>query len=135
VLTYTSATLREHLEVIGPVSATVRLRTSTGHADVFVRLCDVDPEGRSVNVCDGLQRISPDTHPADGDGTHTVPVRMWPTAHRFRAGHRLRLQISGGSFPCFARNTGTGEPLGQATRLIPTDHEILHTTGITLPSQ
>jgi hypothetical protein len=133
VLTYTSATLREHLEVIGPVSATVRLRTSTGHADVFVRLCDVDADGRSVNVCDGLQRITPATFPPEPDGTHTVPVRLWPTAYRFRAGHRLRLQISGGSFPRFARNTGTAEPLGQATRLNPTDHEILHTTGITFP--
>jgi len=62
-------------------------------------------------------------------------VRLWPTAYRFAAGHRLRLQISGGSFPRFARNTGTAEPLGRATRLNPTDHEILHTTGITLPIQ
>ncbi|MDT7584489.1 MAG: uncharacterized protein QOE32_2039, partial [Pseudonocardiales bacterium] len=110
-------------------------RTSTGYADVFVRLCDVDPDGRSVNVCDGLQRITPETFPADADATHTVPVRLWPTAYRFRPGHRLRLQISGGSFPRFARNTGTGEPLGSATRLVPTDHEIRHLSSITLPVQ
>ncbi|MDT7671154.1 MAG: uncharacterized protein QOC74_3937, partial [Pseudonocardiales bacterium] len=135
VLTYTSTMLREPLDVIGPVSATIQLRTSTGYADVFVRLCDVDPDGRSVNVCDGLQRITPETFPADADATHTVPVRLWPTAYRFRPGHRLRLQISGGSFPRFARNTGTGEPLGSATRLVPTDHEIRHLSSITLPVQ
>ncbi|MDT7648207.1 MAG: uncharacterized protein QOC75_5207 [Pseudonocardiales bacterium] len=135
VLTYTSTMLREPLDVIGPVSATIQLRTSPGYADVFVRLCDVDPDGRSVNVCDGLQRITPETFPADADATHTVPVRLWPTAYRFRPGHRLRLQISGGSFPRFARNTGTGEPLGSATRLVPTDHEIRHLSSITLPVQ
>jgi hypothetical protein len=133
VLTYTSTMLHDPLDVIGPVSATVQLRTSTGHTDVFVRLCDVDASGRSTNVCDGLQRITPETIPAGPDGTHTVPVRLWPTAYRFQPGHRLRLQISGGSFPRFARNTGTGEPLGQATRLTPTDLEIRHTTTITLP--
>jgi len=135
VLSYTSTVLREPLELIGPVSATIRLRTSTGHADVFVRLCDVDPSGRSMNVCDGLQRITPEAFPADADATHTVPVQLWPTAYRFHPGHRLRLQISGGSFPRFARNTGTGESLGQATTLTPTDHEIRHTSSITLPVQ
>jgi hypothetical protein len=133
VLTYTSTALREPLDVIGPVSATVELRTSSGHADVFVRLCDVDPSGRSVNVCDGLQRITPDTFPMNDTAVHTVPVRLWPTAYHFHPGHRLRLQISGGSFPRFARNTGTAETLAQASRLVATDHEILHTTNITLP--
>ena len=43
-----------------------------------------------------------------------------------RAGHRLRLQVSGGAFPRFARNTGTGGPLAKATRLVPTDIVVYH---------
>jgi len=53
---------------------------------------------------------------------------MSPTAYRFAAGHRLRLQLSGGAFPRFARNTGTGEPLATGTRLAPTDIAIYHST-------
>lgn len=41
-------------------------------------------------------------------------------------GHRLRLQVSGGAFPRFARNTGTGEPLATATRLVPADVVVYH---------
>ncbi len=51
---------------------------------------------------------------------------MSATAHRFGAGHRLRLQLSGGAHPRFLRNTGTGEPLATATRLVPVDVEIRH---------
>jgi putative CocE/NonD family hydrolase len=133
VLVYTSEPLREPAEVIGPVSARIQLRSSQEHADVFVRLCDVDPRGRSFNVCDGLQRITPQRFPASDDGTRTVPVRLWPTAYRFQPGHRLRVQISGGAFPRLTRNPGTGEPLATATRTVPVDYEIRHSSSITLP--
>jgi predicted acyl esterase len=56
---------------------------------------------------------------------------MSATAHRFGAGHRVRVQISGGAHPRFARNTGTGDPIATATRLVPVDIEIGH--GASLP--
>ena len=132
VLVHTGEVLTQPLEVIGPVSARISLRTGTGHADVFVRLCDVDPKGRSINVCDGLQTITPQEHPADDDGVRTVTVRMWPTAWRFKPGHRLRVQVSGGSFPQYARNTGTGEPLATAACTVKIDYQILPGSSITL---
>ena len=51
---------------------------------------------------------------------------MSSTAYRFNSGHRIRLQVSGGAHPRFARNTGTGEPLATATRLAPVDIQIVH---------
>jgi putative CocE/NonD family hydrolase len=132
VLVYTSQPLREAIEVIGPVSARIELRASQEHADVFVRLCDVDADGHSVNVCDGIQRVSPERFPGDDNGVRTVPVRLWPTAYRFQPGHRLRVLIAGGSFPRYARNTGTGEPLASAMRMVAIDYEILHASGIEL---
>jgi uncharacterized protein len=45
-----------------------------------------------------------------------VDVELNPTAYRIPAGHRIRVQVSGGAFPRFARNLGTGEPFGSATR-------------------
>lgn len=132
VLIFTSAALSEPLEVIGPVSVRLQARASSPHFDVFARLCDVDPQGRSWNVCDGLIRLgggstAAPAGPGPGDrpwSQFTVP--MSATAHRFGAGHWLRVQISGGAHPRFARNTGTGEPLPTATRLVPVDIEIGH---------
>jgi putative CocE/NonD family hydrolase len=136
VLVFTSPALAGDLEVIGPVSARLRVRASGPHFDVFARLCDVDPRGRSRNVCDGLIRHVPAAGAGEAaDGLITVP--MSATAYRFRAGHRLRLQVSGGAHPRFARNTGTGEPWATTTRLAAVDLEIVHDApdpgGLSLP--
>jgi hypothetical protein len=59
-------------------------------------------------------------------------------AYRFRAGHQIRVQISGGAHPRWARNPGTGEPLGTAVELIAGQREIRygpdHPSRVTLPS-
>jgi hypothetical protein len=34
--------------------------------------------------------------------------------------------VSGGAHPRYARNTGSGEPLAIATRLVPPDQEVFH---------
>ncbi|UNO43727.1 CocE/NonD family hydrolase [Streptomyces sp. MST-110588] len=134
VLTFTGAPLAEPLCVIGPVGVELRVSTDTGHADVFARLCDVDRSGRSVNVCDGLWRLRPaGGDPAAAADPVDVTVPMSATAHCFPAGHRIRLQISGGAHPRFARNTGTGEPMATATRLVATKVSLHHPSALVLP--
>ncbi len=123
VLTYTTAVLGEDVEVIGDVHAEICFRSSLRFADVFVRLCDVGPDGRSLNVCDGLTSLRDAGEPA------AVTVRMWPTAHRFRRGHRIRVQVSSGAFPRYARNPGTGEPHATAVTLRAADQEVHHAPG------
>ncbi|WP_067826509.1 CocE/NonD family hydrolase [Actinomadura kijaniata] len=100
VLTFTTAPLAEPVTVMGRVAAELRVAVPDGHGDVFARLCDVDERGRSRNVCDGLLRL-PSATPRDTPVAVTVP--MSSTAYRFAAGHRVRLQISGGAHPRFAR--------------------------------
>jgi putative CocE/NonD family hydrolase len=124
VLVYSTGPLLAPIEVVGPVSATVRLRSSSPYFDLFVRLCDVDREGRSENICDGLVRVSDDV-PVGPDGVRAVEVALWSTAYRWRPGHRLRMQIAGGAHPRYARNPGSGEPLRSATTLRPVSHEVL----------
>jgi len=120
VLTYTTPVLDRDTEIIGEVGAEIWFRSSLAHADVFVRLCDVDPRGRSRNVCDGLTSLS-------GAGEiSSVTVALWPTAHRFRRGHRIRVQVSSGAFPRYAKNPGTGEPHATAVTLRVADQEVYH---------
>lgn len=114
VLTFTGPPLTEPVDVLGPVSARLSIATDTGHADVFTRLCDVDAQGRSVNVCDGAGRL----RTAGQEPSH-VTVPMSATAHRFAAGHRIRWQISAGAHPRYARNPGTGESPVDATTFVP----------------
>ncbi|HEY3712668.1 MAG TPA: CocE/NonD family hydrolase [Amycolatopsis sp.] len=137
VLVFTGEPLVNDLDVIGDVSATVFVRTELGHADVYVRVCDVDPGGLSRNVTEGILRLRPGRPEADADGVVTAEVPLDPTAYRFRRGHRLRLQVAGGAFPRFARNHGTGEPVAAAVDGKPNRFEVFHDAAhpsrITLP--
>jgi putative CocE/NonD family hydrolase len=131
VLTYTTEPFPADQDVVGPVSARIFVRPALAHADLFVRVCDVDAKGASRNVVDGIRRLSPDTVPAPDvqvgdDGILGVDVALFPTAYRIQAGHRIRVQISGGSFPRFARSTGTADPFGAATRAEPCHFDIHH---------
>jgi putative CocE/NonD family hydrolase len=123
VRTFTTEPLGAPLEILGPVRAEFDASSTAASADLFARLCDVDERGRSVNVCDGLARIT----------AGRTTVEMSSAAHQFQPGHRIRLQVSGGAHPRFARNYGTGEPLATATRLVATDTTVLHSSALVLP--
>jgi putative CocE/NonD family hydrolase len=125
VLVFTGPVLERPLEVVAPVQATVHLRSSVKQAQVFVRLCDVDPTGRCWHVCDGIQQIDGACWPADEDGVRRVQVRLFPTAHQFVAGHRLRVLVAG-AHPRFVRSFGTNTAIGTATQGLPADYELLH---------
>ncbi|MFC4534783.1 CocE/NonD family hydrolase [Sphaerisporangium dianthi] len=126
VLVYTGEALGEDVELIGPVTAEVYLRSSTEHTDLVVRVCDVRPDGCSLNVCEGVRRLAPGTPPADEEGVRRVEVDLWPIAHRFARGHRIRVQVASGAYPRLARNLGTGEPLGTGHMALAADQEIFH---------
>ncbi len=131
VLTYTTEPLAASQDVVGHVSARIFVRTGRRYADVFVRVCDVDEKGVSRNIVDGIRRLSPQTVPASDvqvgdDQVLAVELELYPTAYRVQAGHRIRVQVSGGAFPRHARNFGTGEPFGSATRAVRCRFEIYH---------
>jgi putative CocE/NonD family hydrolase len=135
VLTYTSEPLATDMEVIGPVRAEVWLASNCSHTDCFVRLCEVRPGGESMNITDGLQRL--DIEGNTKDRPELATVDLWPTAHRFKRGNRIRVQVSSGAHPRWASNPGTGEPLGSATRVLiqhqAVFHDPAHLSSITLP--
>jgi putative CocE/NonD family hydrolase len=137
VLLYTTPPLITDLEVIGSVRLELYVRSSLEHTDFFVRLCDVHRSGRSINISDGLRRVRPGDPSRSADGTMRLELELWPTAHRFRRGHRLRVQVSSGAHPRYARNLGTGEPLATGTGMRVADqtvyHDPAHLSGVLLP--
>jgi putative CocE/NonD family hydrolase len=127
VLVYTSEPLAAALEVIGVPVVELFVSSAVPHLDVFARLCDVDPAGVSTNVSDALLRLTVDNAPVDADGVRRAQFELWPVAHRFQAGHRLRLQVSGGAFPRYPRNPGTEASLGDiAQRMVAVSRNVHH---------
>jgi putative CocE/NonD family hydrolase len=111
VVSFTGPPLAGPLEVVGVSAVELAHSSDNPHADLFVRISEVDAKGRSRNVADGFLRLDPDR--ADG----VVRIDLDAAAHRFAAGHRIRLLVAGGSFPRFERNLGTGEDPASSTRM------------------
>jgi putative CocE/NonD family hydrolase len=129
VLTYTSDPLEVPLTIFGAPRVELCFDTTLPTTDVFVRLCDVAPDGRSRNICDVLRRVSQDDLRPGGDGGVPLHLDLAPTACRFARGHRLRLQVSSGAHPRFARNPGTGDPTATATALACGDQVVRSAPG------
>ena len=125
------------MEIIGPISAELYVRSSLHYTDFFVRLCVVETSGKSINLCDGILRLAPGCPDLGADGSLRIQVELWPTAYRFRPGQRLRVQVSSGAHPRFARNPGSGEPLATATTLKVAEqivyHDPAHPSAVLLP--
>ncbi|MEQ6899224.1 CocE/NonD family hydrolase [Microbacterium sp. KR10-403] len=130
VVVFRSETLADPLEIAGEPVARIRLRSSAPSVDVFVRITDVSPDGRSMTVCDGIRRVgsvgSGDAGAPDADGVREIDVPLWPAFHRFAAGHQVGIQISSGAHPRYARNPGTGEAAFTATETVVAHNEIVH---------
>lgn len=125
-LVFSGAPFSADCDVVGPVVAHIHMRSTSQHSDLYACLCDVDPAGTPLKVCDGYLRLRLDKHPPDTEGIRSAAVEFWPTAYRFRKGHTMRLIVAGGAHPHWARNLGTGEPLSDGTGMMSQDIEIFH---------
>lgn len=105
VLVFTSEPLADDLTVTGTVTAELWGACDQADCDWTIRLCDVDPQGNSTGIVDGIQRVRflPEGPRTPGE-FGWVRVRVGATSHVFRAGHRLRVQVAGSNFPRFDRN-------------------------------
>jgi putative CocE/NonD family hydrolase len=129
VLTFTSKSMVRDTTIMGTVSTVLYVRSTTEHTDFFVRLCDVSPNGKkSINICDGIVRLSLNSNQADYDGIRWITIDLLPTAYCFRKGHHIRLQVSSGAHPMHIRNLGTGEPIVTGTLMRTADQEVFHDT-------
>lgn len=130
VLQYTSDALTEDTEITGHVCAKLFASTSGKDTDWMMKLCDVHPDGKTYNVCDGVIRA------AFRDGVTLRPVEpnqplaydldLWSTSHVFKAGHRIRVLITSSDFPRYDRNPNTGESPYSATHMEPAVQQIYH---------
>ncbi|MEA3439896.1 MAG: CocE/NonD family hydrolase [Chloroflexota bacterium] len=126
VMTFTSRQLENTIEVIGYVRLKLYVGSSLENTDFYARLLDVNPDGRSINLCDGLLRIKPGTGELQLDGSRLIEIDMWATANRFQSGHRIRLLIASGAHPRWSRNLGTGDPVQTGTRMVSAEQTIFH---------
>src|SRR5262249_59729746 len=104
-------------EVTGPVRAEIYASADVPDFDLWVRLLDVSPDGTAYNLMSpGLDVLRASCRDGGAPPEWVKPgeiVRLnldrLLTSNVFRAGHRIRVQISGAFFPHFSRNLQTGK--------------------------
>jgi putative CocE/NonD family hydrolase len=100
---FTSEPLQRDMEVTGRVRVVLCAESSAPSTDWVARLCDVHPDGRSYNLCDGIVRIA-----QGSNACRSIEIDLWSTSNVFLAGHRLRVHVTSSSFPRWDRNLNTG---------------------------
>lgn len=121
VLCYTSAVLMQDVEVTGPVTLTLFVSSSAVDTDFTGKLVDVHADGRAMILTDGILRAryreSLSAPKLMQPGTvYELEIDMVATANVFRAGHRIRLEVSSSNFPRFDRNTNSGGVIANETQ-------------------
>ncbi len=131
VLVYSIGPLQSDLEVTGPVTADLFVKSSVVDTDFTAKLVDVAPDGFAQDLTEGILRMryraSPEHATLMNPGQmYEISVDLWATSNVFLRGHSLRLEISSSNFPRFDRNLNTGEEIRFARILVPANNTILH---------
>lgn len=142
VLVFTSDALTDELEVTGPVKAVLHAASSATDTDWTAKLVDVWPDGRAINLCDGIIRAryrqsAAEPTPIEPGRVYRYEIDLWVTSNAFLPGHKIRVEISSSNFPRFDRNPNTGHPFGGdaeiATATQTVYHDAEHPSHVILP--
>ncbi|HYK91703.1 MAG TPA: CocE/NonD family hydrolase [Acidobacteriota bacterium] len=148
ILVFVTPPLDEDVEVTGPIDVKLWASSSSLDTDFTAKLLDVHPPsadfpgGIDMNLEDGIIRarfrnslerqelMKPDT-------IYEFTIQLYPTSNVFKAGHRIRLDISSSNFPRFDVNPNTGEPLNSHRRVVTATntvyHDVAHPSHVILP--
>jgi len=131
VLVYTSEPLEKDLEVTGPVELRLFAATSAVDTDFAATLTDVHADGRAIHVCEGMRGVTfreslERPTPVEPGRVYEYSISLWETSMVFKAGHRIRLEVSSSNFPRYARNQNTGLPLGSSAEMKKAQQTVYH---------
>ena len=134
VLVYTSPVLREDLEVTGPVRVVLYVATSVNDTDFTAKLVDLQPDGKPLLICDGIQRLRYRLSLekpvfVKRNAAYQINIDAGVTSYVFEPGHRIRLEISSSNFPRFDRNLNSVRPNADETRIAKAHQTVFHEKG------
>lgn len=113
VLVYTSAPLERDVEVSGPIEIALYVSSDAPDTDFTVKLLDVEPDGRAWNLDETIRRAryregyDREVFMEPGE-VYALEFAPLATSNVFRAGHRIRVEVSSSNYPRFERNLNTG---------------------------
>lgn len=103
-LVFESERLENAVETLGATVAELEVSTDKPVAMLAVRLSDVQPDDKVTRVSYGLLNLAhresnSEPRPLEAGRRYRVKVRLNDVAHRFPAGHRVRISVSTSYWP------------------------------------
>ena len=142
VLVYTSEPLTEDTEVTGTIRSTLFISSDVKDTDFTIKLVDVHPDGTAYNIDDTIQRTrfregyDREVFMKPGE-VYEINMSPLSTSYEFKAGHRIRIEVSSSKFPQYMRNLNTGGNNVDETEAVVAHNVVHHSTEfssrITLP--
>lgn len=131
VLVYTTAAFTQDTEMTGPVTLELFAKSSAVDTDFTGKLVDVWPNGFAQNLTEGILRAryrdsQEEATLLNPGQIYKLTLDLWSTSNVFRAGHRLRLEVSSSNFPRFDRNLNTGLAAVDQEHWVTATNTILH---------
>jgi hypothetical protein len=125
VLVFQTQPLAEDFVIAGPVTVELWVSSDAPDTDFTAKLIDEYPpstdypRGFAMNLTDGIIRCRyrngwERPEPIQPGSVCPIRIELPATANLFRAGHRIRLDISSSNFPKFDVNPNSGEPESEA---------------------
>jgi uncharacterized protein len=131
VLVYTSKVLESDIEVTGPITMRLFAASSAPDTDFTAKLVDVRPDNYAQNIAGGIVRarfresLSAPALITPGR-VYEYAIDLWATSQVFKAGHRIRLEVSSSNFPHFDRNPNTGHRFGTDAEMLTARQTVFH---------
>jgi uncharacterized protein len=132
ILIYGTQPLTEATEITGPIQVTLYAASSAVDTDWTIKLVDVFPDGRAINVSNGILRASSrnsleEREPIEAGKIYAYTFNASATSNLFAAGHQIRVEVSSSNFPHYDRNLNTGHPLGTDADITVARQTVQHT--------
>jgi len=112
-LVFTTEVLTNEVRFEGDAMVKLFVSSDREDTDFAIRLCDVYPDGRTMLIADGIQRMrfrdSQSREELMVPGRiYPVTVRLSPSAYTFLKGHRICVIVTSSNYPRFAVNPNVG---------------------------
>ena len=145
LLIFETPVLKSDWQVSGATNAILYLSCDCRDFDIWVKLLDVAPSGAAINLMSpGADVLRASFRDADKGRQLLEPGRVYElqldgllTSNMFKAGHRLRAQVSASFSPHLSRNLQTGESevesSGSRVATITLHHDLNHPSRLVLP--
>jgi uncharacterized protein len=131
ILVFKTEPFKQRYTFVGPVSAVLHAASSAKDTDWFMRLVEVDKEGKFRVLVMGKVRARYRNSLAkpqllSSGKVYEYQLDLWHTGITIPEGSRLQVEVASAAFPLFSRNLNTGGHNETETRFVKAEQAIYH---------